>query len=187
MDGEQWQRCAMREMETSGGIPLHVGVLSHGLRPTRREKAWPLCVQAEVGKVKEAQMVLQARRWDERKAVQKAGWGMRSWKASEALGLPWQGSYWWLGACETGRGRSVRGEGEESMARSLLMAGSRGVQMTLWKVDEGATQRWLTKVGQQLRKGDSAAMALKKAQQHLRQGERFAHPYYWSGFVLLAP
>lgn len=192
-DGKEWQNCAKREMEKTGGIPLHIGMLSHGVWARKREKEWPLCVQSEVGWVSEAQMVIQGKRgrgWDsQRKCVvrETAGVGMRGWKASDAFGLPWQGSYWWLGACESGRGQSEGGEGENSMARSLLVAGSRGVQMTLWKVDQGGTERWLASVAQSLHKGQSAAFALKQAQQQLRKYPEFAHPFYWSGFVLLVP
>ncbi len=52
--------------------------------------------------------------------------------ARRGVGLSWS-------ACDTARGRLVRGEGVESFSRALLAAGARSTVTTLWRVDDGAT------------------------------------------------
>ncbi|MBA3564879.1 MAG: CHAT domain-containing protein [Gammaproteobacteria bacterium] len=44
-----------------------------------------------------------------------------------------------LSACETGRGRRVRGEGIIGLPHAFLAAGARGALVTLWRIDDEAT------------------------------------------------
>lgn len=93
-----------------------------------------------------------------------------------------------LSACETGKGKVVRGEGIVGLTRAFMFAGSPRVICSLWKVDDEATKAlmlkfyelWNPKEGE----GLSAADALRKAQEHIRSQERWAHPYYWAAWVL---
>ena len=93
-----------------------------------------------------------------------------------------------LSACETGRGKIVKGEGIVGLTRAFMYAGAPRVLCSLWKVDDEATQalmlefykQWSPKTGD----GLSAAAALAKAQAHVRAQKQWAHPYYWSAFVL---
>ncbi len=93
-----------------------------------------------------------------------------------------------LSACETGRGRIVKGEGIVGLTRSFMYAGAPRVLCSLWKVDDEATQAlmrrfyelWNPKEG----KAMPAAEALRRAQEHVRGQSRWAHPYYWAAWVL---
>lgn len=92
-----------------------------------------------------------------------------------------------LGACKTGDGALLEGEGVNSLSRGFVAAGAGGVVSGLWNVnDETATD--LVKIFyEQLREGNDPAMALYKAKQQWLQTHRdnmiWQLPYYWSGFM----
>jgi len=108
-----------------------------------------------------------------------------------------------LSACETGRGRYVRGEGIIGLVRAFMQAGVPRVICSLWKVDDEATQALMIKfyelwnppvkpgdpelVEGSDRKGLGAAEALKQAQAFVRNHAdhpEWKHPYYWAAWVL---
>jgi CHAT domain-containing protein len=80
-----------------------------------------------------------------------------------------------------------------------LQAGARSLLVSLWKVDDQATallmerfyENWLRRGHDSSEVPVSKVKALREAKRWLRSyeneaGERpFAHPYYWSAFVLL--
>ena len=59
--------------------------------------------------------------------------------------------------------------------------------MSLWKVDDRATQLLMTEFYQGLTAGLSKHQAFMNAQQHLRQceGGKYNTPEYWAAFILL--
>jgi CHAT domain-containing protein/Flp pilus assembly protein TadD len=92
-----------------------------------------------------------------------------------------------LGACETGTGRSVPGEGVISLARGFFFAGSPRVLVSLWRINDRATARLMIHFYQGLLdRGLAPAAALRAAQLALLQGpERsWRAPYYWAGLTL---
>ena len=93
-----------------------------------------------------------------------------------------------LSACETGRGRVVKGEGIVGLTRAFMMAGAPRVLCSLWKVDDEATKALMVKFyelwNQEEGKGLPAATALKQAQEFVRSHERWKHPFYWAAWVL---
>jgi CHAT domain-containing protein/tetratricopeptide (TPR) repeat protein len=89
-----------------------------------------------------------------------------------------------LSACETAIGKQAGGEGLLSLARGFFFAGSRRVIATLWRVDDEAAARLLQLFYRALLNGATPAVALRAAQQNMRQQKRWADPFYWSGFVL---
>jgi CHAT domain-containing protein len=87
-----------------------------------------------------------------------------------------------LSACQTGLG-AVLGEGVIGLSRALLAAGARSVLLSLWRVDDAATENLMVAFYRRyLAHGDKAA-ALRQAMAETR--ERFPHPRDWAGFVLL--
>ncbi len=91
-----------------------------------------------------------------------------------------------LSACQTALGEEIPGEGVVGLMRAFLLAGSRSVVVSLWKVDDESTARLMGRLYRQLAAGLSPAAALAEARKALRAeaGGRFEHPFYWAPFVL---
>ncbi len=117
-----------------------------------------------------------------------------------------------LSACETGLGEVENGEGLFGLKRALLLAGSRSQILSLWKVDDHATQALMTAYYTRLKSGDDRLDALRQVQLDMLSGRLTAegvtatdqrgatvagssaatpsrtkgwrHPYYWASFTL---
>jgi CHAT domain-containing protein len=89
-----------------------------------------------------------------------------------------------LSGCRTALGREVRGEGLVGLTRGFLHAGARSVIASLWAVEDRATAELMGHLYRALlQKGEPPAAALRSAQLALQRQRRWAHPYYWAGFV----
>ena len=89
-----------------------------------------------------------------------------------------------LSACETGVGKVVGGEGVLSLARAFLDAGCPSAAMTLWSVDDEATDQLTQSFLRHVRGGMRKDVALQLAKKEFLESGKSAAPYYWSGFVL---
>ena len=97
-----------------------------------------------------------------------------------------------LSACQTGLG-DISGEGVFGLQRSFKKAGVHSLLMSLWEVDDRATQMLMTSFYQHYASGKSKSEALRLAQQELhsrqfmRGGKEIsgADPYFWSAFILV--
>ena len=88
-----------------------------------------------------------------------------------------------LSACETGLGQIRNGEGVYGLQRSFQVAGARYVLMSLWKVDDRATQMLMQQLYLEwIARGD-VREAFRAAEQRLRAV--FSQPYYWGAFVMI--
>ncbi len=91
-----------------------------------------------------------------------------------------------LSACNTGIGKSVKGEGIFSLARGFAAAGIPSSLTTLWEVDDQATYVLTESFYRFLSQGLPADVALQQAKLQflLSYEKRHQLPYYWSGTVL---
>jgi CHAT domain-containing protein len=90
-----------------------------------------------------------------------------------------------LSACETGLGREVKGEGLVGLTRGFMYAGAPRVVVSLWNVSDRATATLMGHFYEEMIKnGRAPGAALRAAQRTMRRDARWAHPYYWSAFVI---
>ncbi|HEV7518599.1 MAG TPA: CHAT domain-containing tetratricopeptide repeat protein, partial [Thermoanaerobaculia bacterium] len=91
-----------------------------------------------------------------------------------------------LSACETARGRALRGEGLVGFTQRFFAAGAARVVVSLWRVPDSSTAVLMERFYRALFKGGLApAAALREAQASMWREPRFRAPYHWAGFVLL--
>lgn len=98
-----------------------------------------------------------------------------------------------LSACQTGLGE-ITGDGVFGLQRGFKKAGANTLLMSLWKVDDRATQMLMTKFYEHFLSGKTKLESLTLAQKYLREyeedtdGEKikpFEAPKYWAAFILL--
>ena len=92
-----------------------------------------------------------------------------------------------LSACQTGLGDISQGEGVFGLQRGFKKAGANSILMSLWEVDDKATQILMTQFYKNLLFGQSKRQALLSAQKYLRnvEGGKYDKPKYWAAFILL--
>jgi CHAT domain-containing protein len=101
-----------------------------------------------------------------------------------------------LSACETGLGE-ITGDGVFGLQRGFKKAGAQSILMSLWKVDDAATQMLMTQFYTNMTSGMTKRLSLLEAQRYVREYETddptnksqkvrpYSNPKYWAAFVLL--
>ncbi len=92
-----------------------------------------------------------------------------------------------LSGCETGL--ALIGGGDEllGLGRAFLAAGAKTLVMSLWPVEDNATNELMQLFYSNLLRGESKVEALRNAQCTLlhRSGSSYTHPYFWAAFRLV--
>ncbi len=91
-----------------------------------------------------------------------------------------------ISACETERGKMIRGEGVQAFSRALLSAGAASSLTTLWRVNDELTAEFMKQFYYQaLTKHKPKAEALRLAKlECLRSHTKLSDPSLWAAFVL---
>jgi CHAT domain-containing protein/Tfp pilus assembly protein PilF len=91
-----------------------------------------------------------------------------------------------LAACDTGRGRIAPGEGVIGMMWALFAAGAHSMVVSQIRVESKSATSLLIPFHRRLAEGHATkAASLRAAALDLLRTPRYAHPYYWAGFILV--
>jgi CHAT domain-containing protein len=93
-----------------------------------------------------------------------------------------------LSACETGLGKIQKGEGIIGLTRALLYAGAKNILVSLWQVNDKSTSELMVDFYKNslANKGQlSYSEALRNAKLKMISEGRYAHPFFWSPFILI--
>ncbi|KXX71421.1 hypothetical protein AVL50_05830 [Flammeovirga sp. SJP92] len=86
-----------------------------------------------------------------------------------------------ISACQSGIGQSTRSEGVYGFQRAFKLAGIDNQIISLWTVDDAATQKFMTLFYKYYIEFSDISLAVAKAKEDLQQ--EYEHPYYWAAFV----
>jgi CHAT domain-containing protein len=88
-----------------------------------------------------------------------------------------------LSACETGSGEIRNGEGVYGLQRAFLVSGANNLIMSLWKVNDEATQELMIGFYTHLLGTRDKSAAFHQAQLELKR--KYESPFFWGAFVLI--
>lgn len=97
------------------------------------------------------------------------------------------GNLVFLGACNTGVGKFMDGDGMQNLSRAFRFAGIPSTVMSLWSIPDIQTTKIEYKFFQHLRNGVRVDEALRQAKlDYLNSApSAYQHPYYWAGLIPL--
>jgi len=92
-----------------------------------------------------------------------------------------------LSACQTGLGDIEGNEGVYGLQRAFQLAGVDKLLVSLWNVNDTATNEYMQTFYSNWLAGGTAYEAYKETQTYFQQHPKkeYRNPYYWAGFVLL--
>jgi CHAT domain-containing protein len=90
-----------------------------------------------------------------------------------------------LSACKTAVADKDTESSPVSPASSFLQQGVRAVVASLWAVNDVSTSYFSTTFYENLKNNMELAEALRQAQVRTSQQKGYAHPFFWSPFILL--
>jgi len=90
-----------------------------------------------------------------------------------------------LSGCETGLSFTSGGDEQLGLGRAFLAAGVPSLVISLWPVEDNATNELMQRFYQHLLRGESKIEALRIAQCSLLQSVTYTHPYFWAAFRLV--
>jgi CHAT domain-containing protein len=86
-------------------------------------------------------------------------------------------------ACETGLGDIEQGEGVYGLQRAFLVAGAKVLIMSMFKVDDEATQKLMLTFYQKWLNSSNLRQSFTDAKKELRN--EYPEPIYWGAFMMI--
>lgn len=106
---------------------------------------------------------------------------------SDVFGLKLNADLVALSACNTARGKIVKGEGVMGLTRAFMYAGTPSVTVNLWSVETISAQKLSVGYFDIMQHGKNRAEALRESKLRLLHGEagdQFKAPFFWAPTVL---
>ena len=88
-----------------------------------------------------------------------------------------------LSACETGLGEIANGEGVYGLQRAFLVAGAKVLIMSMFKVDDEATQKLILNFYKKWLTTGNLRQSFVDAKKELRA--EYPEPIYWGAFMMI--
>ncbi len=88
-----------------------------------------------------------------------------------------------LSACETGLGETKMGEGVYGLQRAFMVAGAKTLIMSMFKVDDTATQKLMINFYQKWLTTGNKRQSFVEAKKELRN--EYEDPIYWGAFIMI--
>ncbi len=88
-----------------------------------------------------------------------------------------------LSACETGLGETKVGEGVYGLQRAFMVAGAKTLIMSMFKVDDTATQKLMVNFYQKWLTTGNKRKSFVEAKKELRN--EYEDPIYWGAFIMI--
>lgn len=88
-----------------------------------------------------------------------------------------------LSACETGRGELAIGEGVYGLQRAFIVAGAKTLIMSMFKVNDEATQKLMVKFYKRWLETGNKRKAFVDAKKEIRT--EYHDPIYWGSFIMI--
>jgi CHAT domain-containing protein len=89
-----------------------------------------------------------------------------------------------LSACETGVGDVRHGDGVYGLRRALVLAGAETQLVTLWRIDDAATQRLIAEYYARIARGVGRSEAMREVSLQMLSNPRTSNPRLWAPFVV---
>jgi CHAT domain-containing protein len=90
-----------------------------------------------------------------------------------------------LSACESGRGRLIRGQGIWGFPSQFLSSGAKNVVVSLWKVEDLSTAKLMGEFYRAMSPDfKQYGQSLRTAKLKIINDKEWSHPYYWAPFVI---
>ena len=91
-----------------------------------------------------------------------------------------------ISGCESGLGELKSGDSIYGLKRSIAVAGARSSLLSLWEVDDKATEAFMKTFYSKLKEGEGRSNALASTQKEFRNHSipAWRHPYVWAAFQL---